>query len=335
MIELKKKILRLKKRLKRRNYLRLKIKKSLKNCIKNRKIIKIFLLVTIATILILLAKSVFLSTNYDQVVAKVNNQKIYKLELEAKLLEMINEQNPKETINGVPEIKDLPKEAIEVLAKQIYIEKELDQKIKNSKIAESQEVKDKLLDYKNKLIRKEFLDNLIKDQTSDGNVRDKYIALVDEVSGKKEYSISHILLGSKEEAENIFKQLNSSYQLNQDFAHLAQKYSLDKASAENGGKIGYVVQTKLDQEMSKIITTMKKGTISKPFESKFGWHIMKLDDVREARILPFDAVKEDIRQKLKHQVIKNYYSEIVKNAKIEIFLKKDDKSQAKPSKNKK
>ncbi len=335
MMELKKKIIRYFKRLKRRNYLKLKIKRYLKNFLKNRRVIKIFLLVTIATILILLAKSMLLSRNYDVVVAKINGQKIYKLELEQKLREIIKEQNPKENINGVPEIKDLPKDAIEILVKQIYIDKEIYKKIQNLRIKESQEIKIKVLDYKNKLIREEFLNSLIKDQTSDSNVRDKYIALLDEMNGKKEYAISHILLGNKEAADNVFTQLKSSYQLAQDFSNLAHKYSLDKNSAENGGKIGYVLQTRLDEQMSKIIVTMKKGDIAKPFESKYGWHIIKLDDIRQARILPFESAKEDIRQKLKGQVIKNYYSKIVENSKIEILLKNDDDSQKKSPKNKK
>jgi parvulin-like peptidyl-prolyl isomerase len=335
MMELKKKIIRYFKRLKRRNYLKLKIKRYLKNFLRNRRVIKIFLLVTIATILILLAKSMLLSRNYDVVVAKINGQKIYKLELEQKLREIIKEQNPKENINGVPEIKDLPKDAIEILVKQIYIDKEIDKKIQNLRIKESQEVKIKVLDYKNKLIREEFLNSLIKDQTSDSNVRDKYIALLDEMNGKKEYAISHILIGNKEAADNVFMQLKSSYQLAQDFSNLAHKYSLDKNSAENGGKIGYVLETRLDEQMSKIIITMKKGDIAKPFESKYGWHIIKLDDIRQARILPFESAKEEIRQKLKGQVIKNYYSKIVENSKIEILLKNDDDSQKKSPKNKK
>ena len=219
--------------------------------------------------------------------------------------------------------------------KLIYIDKEIYKKIQNLRIKESQEIKIKVLDYKNKLIREEFLNSLIKDQTSDSNVRDKYIALLDEMNGKKEYAISHILLGNKEAADNVFTQLKSSYQLAQDFSNLAHKYSLDKNSAENGGKIGYVLQTRLDEQMSKIIVTMKKGDIAKPFESKYGWHIIKLDDIRQARILPFESAKEDIRQKLKGQVIKNYYSKIVENSKIEILLKNDDDSQKKSPKNKK
>jgi parvulin-like peptidyl-prolyl isomerase len=335
MMKLKKKILHYFKRLKRKNYLKLKIKRHLKKFLRNRRVVKIFLLVTIATILILIAKSMISGRNYDVVVAKINGQKIYKLELEQKLREIIKEQNPKEDINGVPEIKDLPKDTIEILVKQIYIDKEIDKKIQNLRIIESQEVKNKVSDYKNKLLREEFLNSLIKYQTSDNNVRDKYIALVDEMSGKKEYAISHILLGNKESAENIFNQLRSSYQLAQDFSNLAHKYSLDKSSAENGGKIGYVLQTRLDEQMSKIIVTMKKGDIAKPFESKYGWHIIKLDDIREARILPFESAKEDIRQKIKGQVIKNYYSKIVENSKIEILLKNYDDSQKKSPKNKK
>ncbi len=322
MMELKKKILRCFKRLKKKNYLKLKIKKSLKNFLKNRKVIKIFLLVTIATILIIVAKSMLLSRNDDMVVAKINGQKIYKLELEEKLREVIKEQNPQKNINGVPEIQELPQDAIEILVKQIYIEKAIDKKIQSSRINESQAIRNKVADYRNKLIREEFLNSLIKEQTSDSSVRDKYIALVDEMSGKKEYSIAHILLGSKEEANKIFAQLKSSYQAAQDFSTLAHKYSLDKNSAENGGKLGYILQTRLDEEMSKIITAMKKGDISRPFESKYGWHIIKLDDVREARILPFESAKEEIRQKLKGQVIKNYYSKLVENSKIEIFVKK-------------
>lgn len=325
---IRKKISYYRRRLKRKNYVKLKTKKIIGNFIRNRKVIKIFSLVTAATILILLAKSIFLSKNYGQVVAIINDQKIYEMELQEKLREVINEQNPEQNLEKLPTLKDLPRQVIEVLVKEIYVDQAIDKQAQISNLAQSQKVQKKLSEYKNKLLRSEFLDSLVESEGSSDNVRDKYIALVAEVSGKKEYSISHILVASQDQAENIYQQLKSSPQPVQDFFNIARKYSLDKNSAEDGGKLGYIVETKLDSKMLEIIKALKKGSISKPFETRYGWDMVRLDDTRDATVLPFDSVKEEIRKKLRSEAVKNYYDKILNKAKIEILLK-DDKSAKK------
>lgn len=107
---------------------------------------------------------------------------------------------------------------------------------------------------------------------------------------KPQIRASHILLETKEEAEEILKKLNNGA----DFAELATEYSQDPGSKDNGGDLNFFGPGQMYQEFEDGAYALEVGEISEPIESPAGWHIIKLTDIEELE--PFEEKKEEIRQ---------------------------------------
>jgi len=121
-------------------------------------------------------------------------------------------------------------------------------------------------------------------------------------------------------AEGIKKELDSGL----DFEDAAQKYSQDPESAKKGGDLGYALKDLLPKELESKAFTMNVGEISNPVESKFGYHILRLDEKRTQQKLNYDIVKDDLGQILVQgnfaRAMVDYLKDLRKAAKIEVFL---------------
>jgi len=294
---------------------------------------KIFIAVTIVAALIFAASSYFMSTNNDVVIATVNNQKIFKSEVERKLRNVFEGQ---QGFGGqsqdvkIPELETLPKEVVEILVKEVYLDKELVKEAKKSKIANSKEIQDKVNDAKNKILRQAYIDSLVKSEVTDQKVSDKYAELSNELTGKKEYSISHIVTKSKEDAEKVLKELKAKK--GPKFTEAAKKYSIDQDSAEKGGDLGYILEDNMIKEISDAIANLKQDEISNPIQTKFGWHLVKVVDIRDAKALPFEAVKDNIHDQLLQDTMNEVNSKITKDVKIKILITLKEPAEPKEEK---
>jgi len=106
----------------------------------------------------------------------------------------------------------------------------------------------------------------------------------------------------KEKAEGLIKKLKEG----QDFAELAKKYSEDPATAKNGGDLGYFLPTEMVAPFRNAVLELKKGEISPPVRTPYGYHIIKVEDIQEAHILSLDEVREEIRQRLAKEKARRY-----------------------------
>ncbi|MCX5784695.1 MAG: peptidylprolyl isomerase [Elusimicrobia bacterium] len=121
-------------------------------------------------------------------------------------------------------------------------------------------------------------------------------------------------------AEEIKKELDGGL----DFEDAAQKYSQDPESAKKGGDLGYALKGLLPKELESKAFTMNVGEISSPVASKFGYHILRLDEKRAQQKLNYDIVKDDLGQIIAQgnfaKAMVDYLKDLRKDAKIEIFL---------------
>ncbi|RMW95036.1 hypothetical protein EBQ26_11825 [Allofranklinella schreckenbergeri] len=111
-----------------------------------------------------------------------------------------------------------------------------------------------------------------------------------------ERKASHILIAGLEgDSENKINDLYRQLEEGADFGELAFKFSNDSGSAPNYGSLGYVQEGEMVPELEVELKKLnEKGQYSNPFKSRFGWHIVRLDEVRPAGVLPFDAVRDEL-----------------------------------------
>lgn len=109
-----------------------------------------------------------------------------------------------------------------------------------------------------------------------------------------------------------------------DFDEAAAKNSDDEESAKRGGDLGYVVKGMLPLEVEAAAFKLQVGENSQPVESKFGLHILRLEEKRAAQKLRYEAVKEDLEQVLTQNSfaaeLGSYIKELRKDAKIQLFI---------------
>jgi len=278
---------------------------------------KLFIVATVVAAFIFTGSYlIFSSSSSDDVVAKINGQKIYKSEIEVRLHDVFEGQ---EGGSKTPELNKLPKEIIEILAKEVYLEKELTKEAMKSEATKTKEVKNKINDAKNKILRQSYIDSILKNEITEEKINDKYFELSKELEGKKEYQIFHIVVKTREEADKIAKELKSKRSATK-FAELAKKYSIDPETASKGGEIDYTLEDSMIKEVAAVVKTLEKDKTSDPIETKYGWHIVKVGDVREAKALSFEAVKDNIRDQLIQDRVNEINNKIINNAKVQILI---------------
>jgi peptidyl-prolyl cis-trans isomerase D len=122
----------------------------------------------------------------------------------------------------------------------------------------------------------------------------------------KQVHARHILIktdptgdsAKKEEARKKAEDLLKRVKAGEDFTKLAAEFSQDPGSATKGGDLGYFGRGRMTPNFEKAAFALEKGAISDVVETPFGYHIIKVEDVQEARTKPIDEVKPEIRAKL-------------------------------------
>jgi peptidyl-prolyl cis-trans isomerase C len=140
-----------------------------------------------------------------------------------------------------------------------------------------------------------------------------------------EYRVSQILVGTPEEAEQVVGLLKT-----RSWAWVANRFSND-ASAKRGGDLGYLTKGNMIPELEAIVFDMKPNDVSGVIKSDFGYHIFRLDDVREAPVsVGLDDVREEIMNTLMIEKRKRAYREFLDSLKAKADIRYKDESYLRP-----
>ena len=163
------------------------------------------------------------------------------------------------------------------------------------------------------LIRELFSKFQESNAVTDADVKaeyDKFVA----ANGGKEYRARHILVETEDQAKAIYASLKKGAK----FDDLAKKQSKDPGSGAKGGDLDWAAPGNFVKEFSDAMVALKKGeTSSSAVKSQFGFHIIRLDDIREAQLPKLEDVKPQILQQLQQQRMANFQQEMRAKAKIE------------------
>lgn len=121
--------------------------------------------------------------------------------------------------------------------------------------------------------------------------------------------VRHILLtwkpmGTTDDRATIRKQMAPILErarAGEDFAALARQYSDDSATAQNGGDTGLFHRGQMVPAFEAVAFALQPGEISEPVETPFGVHILRLEEHKEARLLPLDEVREQLREHIREE----------------------------------
>src|SRR5205823_203439 len=98
----------------------------------------------------------------------------------------------------------------------------------------------------------------------------------------------------------------------------ARKMSKDPGSGQNGGDLDWASPSSYVPEFAEAMTHLKKGeTTQVPVKSQFGWHVIRVTDIRDAKLPAFDEVKPQIAQQLQQQKLAQFQDSLRKSAKVE------------------
>jgi peptidyl-prolyl cis-trans isomerase C len=130
---------------------------------------------------------------------------------------------------------------------------------------------------------------------------------------KTEYHARHILVPTKEKADQLIKKLKGGAK----FEDVAKAESTDN-SKTSGGDLGWFTATRMVKPFADAVKSLKKGeTTPEPVQTQYGWHIIKLEDTREVTPPPFDQVKAQVTKNLIQKKLVAYVEDMKKNAKID------------------
>ena len=163
------------------------------------------------------------------------------------------------------------------------------------------------------LIRELFADFQKKNPVTDADLKAEYDKFTAANSGK-EYKARHILVEKEDEAKSIL----ASMKKGEKFEDIAKKMSKDPGSGANGGDLDWANPSNYVPEFSQAMVKLQKGQMTEEaVKSQFGWHIIRVDDVREAKLPAFEELKPQISQQMTQQKLAQFQEDLRKKAKVQ------------------
>ena len=167
------------------------------------------------------------------------------------------------------------------------------------------------------LIQTLFADFQKKNKVSDDDIKSEYDKFKGQ-SGGTEYRARHILVEKEDEAKALIAQIKGGAK----FEDLAKKNSKDPGSGENGSDLDFASPGSYVPEFSQAMVKLKKGEMTEvPVKSQFGFHIIKLEDTREAKFPPIEEVRGQIEQRLTQTKMTAFRDELRAKAKTDYKFK--------------
>jgi peptidyl-prolyl cis-trans isomerase C len=164
------------------------------------------------------------------------------------------------------------------------------------------------------VVLRALIEDFVKNNTpTDAEVTARYNALVKDAGGK-EYHLHHILVDNEQQAKDLIAKIKAGAS----FEDLAKQYSKDPGSGKNGGDLDWSDPKAYVPEFADAATHLQKGQMTDtPVHTQFGWHIIRVDDVRDITPPPLEQVRPQIVQQIQQEKLQAFEEGLRKNAKIQ------------------
>lgn len=158
----------------------------------------------------------------------------------------------------------------------------------------------------------EALKAVVETAVTDDALQAAYDAKYKDLTPATEYHAAHILVDSEEKAKELKAQIDGGA----DFAELAKANSSDGA-AQNGGDLGWFGLGMMVKPFEDAVVGMKAGEVAGPVKTDFGWHLIKLNETRQAAAPKLDDVRDELAQEIEGKVVEEYIAKLTADAKID------------------
>ena len=205
-------------------------------------------------------------------------------------------------------------ESSKALVDQLIMETLLLQEAAKQKLADDPQIKLQLEMMQDNLLAGSVVRKMLSENApSEEAIKKEYDTAVAAMKGK-EYKASHILVDSEAKAKEIIEELNKGAK----FSELAKTKSSD-SSAANGGDLGWFAPSMMVPPFAQAAAKLEKGKYTEqPVQTQFGWHVILLEDTRDATPPSLEELKPQIAQMLQSKVVNDYLEKLKSGAKIEV-----------------
>ena len=184
------------------------------------------------------------------------------------------------------------------LANSIYQSDELDRSLIDAEVEE----------FRKELLINRYFESYLKEAVTDQGIENQYKSNIDEYQSQKA-KVSHILFRTnprmnEEDRQALLTKAAEAYSrvnTGEDFAVIAKQVSEDKVSAQKGGDLGWINDGAISDVFSGKVFQMQAGEVTEPFETDYGFHIVKLYEEPQQVTKSLESVKGDIRYKLRNE----------------------------------
>ena len=184
---------------------------------------------------------------------------------------------------------------------------------REAKLDESADFKRRMAYRNDKVLLEEYLAVEARKLVTEASMRALYDESVKQMKPEPEIRARHILVETEDAAKAVVTRLKAG----EDFAKVAGEVSKDPGSGAEGGDLGYFTKERMVPEFSTAAFAMKVGDVSDPVKSQFGFHVIKVEDIRERPVPGFDEVKGQIEQYLIRKTQQEAVMALRAKAKIE------------------
>ncbi|TNF58333.1 MAG: peptidylprolyl isomerase [Burkholderiales bacterium] len=163
------------------------------------------------------------------------------------------------------------------------------------------------------LIRALFADFQKRNPVTDAEIQAEYDKFAAANAGK-EYRARHILVDTEKQAKDIIAAIKGGAS----FEDIARKQSKDPGSGANGGDLDWAVASSYVTEFSEAMVKLDKGQMTDaPVQSQFGWHVIRVDDIRQVQLPALADIRQQIQQQMAQQRMNEYQMQLREKARVE------------------
>ncbi len=173
----------------------------------------------------------------------------------------------------------------------------------------------RMIDIERRILTDTYLQREIGALVSEAALQERYEQVVADAANKTEMRARRIRTANQAEAREVYARIRAG----EDFADIAR--SLSFPGADRGGDLGYFSEANMLAPIVAVARQLETGQVSPPFPTEYGWHLIKLEDIRAMPVPPFDQLRESLYRNLREEAAQAVLTQLRSAHPVERFAR--------------